>query len=178
MVATQEKIASVSKNNLETFVSLAQTVFASTERLAALNLNTARSLMDGAVANVHGVMDIKSPQELISFQKSLMMPAINAAVEYSRAVYEITSGTQEVLGKFFEDKAVEIKGQVENSIEGALKKAPVGSDIALSGFKSVMDSANTAYASLKSATQKVVEMTEANVMQATDATLKSLKAAA
>ena len=41
-----------------------------------------------------------------------------------------------------------------------------------------MDSAKTAYASLKSATQKAVEITEANVLQATDATLKSLKAAA
>jgi len=178
MVATQEKIVSASKNNLEAFVTVAQTAFASTERLAALNLNTARTLMDSSVANIHAVMDIKNPQELLAFQKSLMMPAINTAVDYSRAVYEIATGTQSILGSFFEQKAIEIKDQVESSIEGALKRAPVGSDVALSGFKSVVDSANTAYASLKSASEKAVEMTEASLKQATDATLKSIKAAA
>ena len=178
MVATKEKFVTASKSGLEAFVTVAQTAFASTERLAALNLSTARTLMDSSVANIHAVMGMKNPQEMVSFQKGLMMPAINAAVEYSRAVYEIASGTQAVLGQFFENKAIEIKGQVESSIEGALKSAPVGSDAALSAFKSVTDSANTAYASLKSATQKAVEMTEANVKQATDATLKSIKAAA
>lgn len=178
MVATKEKFVSASKSSLEAIVTVAQTNFASIERLAALNLNTARTFMDTTVSNVHGAMELKSPQEFLAFQKGLLMPSINAVVEYSRAVYEITSGTQEVLGKFFEDKAIAIKGQVETSIEGAMKSAPVGSDVALSAFKTATDSANTAYASLKSATKKAVEMTETNVMQAASATLKSLKAAA
>lgn len=178
MVATKEKFVSASKSSLEAIVTVTQTSFASIERLAALNLNTARAFMDSTVSNVHGAMELKSPQEFLAFQKGLLTPAIDAAVAYSRAAYEITSGTQEVLGKFFEDKAIEIKGKVETSIEGALKNAPVGSDVALSAFKSATDSANTAFASLKSATKKAVEMTEANVNQAADATLKSLKAAA
>lgn len=178
MVATKEKFVSASKSGLEAIATVAKTYFASFERLAALNLNTARTVMDSTVSNVHGAMELKSPQEFLAFQKGLLMPSIDAAVGYSRAVYEITSGTQEVLGKFFEDMAIEIKDQVETSLEGALKSAPVGSDVAISAFKSATESANTAYASLKSATKKAVEMTEANVKQAADVTLKSLKVAA
>ena len=41
---TPEQFAAANKANVETLLTLANTAFASAERLSALNLNTARSL--------------------------------------------------------------------------------------------------------------------------------------
>lgn len=178
MVATTEKFVSATKSNVETLLAIANTAFVSAERFAALNLNTARTLLEATVSNTKAALEIKSPQELLAFQKGLAMPAIDKAVAYSRSVYEIATETQEVLNQFCESQVAEIKGNVETAIETAMKNAPAGSDVALAAVKSAMASANTTYESVKKSSKQAVEMAEANVKAATNATLKTLKAAA
>lgn len=178
MVATTEKFVSASKANVETLMAFANTAFASAERLAALNLNTARTLLEGTVSSTKAAMELKNPQDLLAFQKSLLVPAVNNAVAYSRSVYEIATETQAVLNKLCEGQVAEIKGNVETAIATAMKNAPAGSDVALAAVKSAMASANTAYETVKKSSQQAVEMAEANVKAATNATLKTFKAAA
>lgn len=178
MVATQEKLISATKSNVEDVLMIAKTAFTSAERLAALNLNTARKLMDSTAANIHAAMEVKNPQELFAFYRGMAMPAIDFAVAYSSSVYEIAAEAKAVLGSFFEERSGEIQGQVESVLERAMKNAPVGSDMALSAFKTAMASANTTFETVKKTSKQAVEMAESNVKAATAATLKSLKAAA
>ena len=46
MNVAAEQFASANKANVETLLTIANTAFASAERLAALNLNTARAVLD------------------------------------------------------------------------------------------------------------------------------------
>ncbi|HNO89426.1 MAG TPA: phasin family protein, partial [Rhodocyclaceae bacterium] len=102
MSTTPEQFVALNKANVETLLTLANTAFASAERLAALNLNTARAVLEDSVANAKSLLSAKDVQELVNLQAALLQPVVEKAVAYSRSVYEIASQTQEEVSKLFE----------------------------------------------------------------------------
>ena len=84
MFNAPEQFTSANKANVEALLNLANTVFASAERFAALNLNTARSLLEDSVANTKALLGAKDIQELISLQSTLAQPSVEKAVASSR----------------------------------------------------------------------------------------------
>jgi hypothetical protein len=66
MNATAEQFASANKANVETLLTIANTAFASAERLAALNLNTARAVLEDSVANAKALLAVKDVQQLVA----------------------------------------------------------------------------------------------------------------
>ena len=177
MYSTPEQIAATSKANVESLLTLANTAFASAERLAALNLNTARTLLEDTVANAKTLMGAKDIQELMNIQASLAQPTVEKAVAYSRSVYEIASQTQEELTKIFEAQFAEANKTMTSALDKAVKNAPAGSDVAVAAVKSAIAAANSAYDSMTKAAKQVAEIAEANVAAATSATVKAVGAA-
>ena len=171
--AIPDQITAANKAGIETLLTLANTIFASTERLAALNLNVARSAIEDSVISAKGLFGVKDPQELIGYQSSLAQPAVEKAVSYSRSLYEIATQTQEEVGKLFEAQFAELNKTVNAALEQAAKNAPAGSDVAVAAMKSAMAAATSAYDSVSKAVKQVTEMTEANVAAATNATVKA-----
>ncbi len=178
MFATPEQLASVNKANVETVLTLANTAFASAERLAALNLNTARSVLEDSVANAKALLGAKDLQQLVTLQSTLAQPAVEKAVAYSRSVYEISAQTQEEFSKVFESQFNELNKAVASALDKAAKSAPAGSDVAVAAVKSAIAAANSAYDSMSKAAKQVAEIAEANVAAATTATVKAVGAAA
>lgn len=123
---------------IETLASLASATFAGMERLAALNLNAARTLMQqGADAS----------RALLSLQGTLANTDSETAADYVRRVCEIANQTREVLSN-----AVEL---------------PAGSDLALNALRSARAAANSAYDSINKAARQAGELAEANLAVAT-----------
>jgi phasin family protein len=176
MYTTPEQLSSANKANVETLVTIANTAFASAERLAALNLNTARMMLEEAVGNAKALMAAKNPQELMTLQTSLVQPTLEKAVAYSQSVHEIATQTKDALGKVFEGQLAEINSNVSNALDKAAKNAPAGSDVAIAAVKSAIAAANTAYDNMTKAAKQVGEMAETNLAAATSATLKATKA--
>jgi len=171
---TPEQIAAANKANVESLLTLANTAFASAERLAALNLNTARNLLEDTVANAKALMSAKDVQELMNIQATLAQPSVEKAVAYSRSIYEIASQTQEEIGKIFEAQFAEANKSVTSALDKAVKNAPAGSDVAVAAVKSAIAAANSAYDSMTKAAKQVAEIAEANVAAATSATVKAV----
>jgi phasin family protein len=167
-----EQFASANKAQFETALTLANTVFASAERLAALNLSTARAVLEEVVANAKAALGAKNIQEQVSLQASLTQPAIEKAVAYSRSVYEISSQTQEEISKIVEAQFTEVNKNVADALDKAAKNAPAGSDVAAAAVKSAIAAANSAYGSMSKAAKQVVDIAGANVAAATSATIK------
>ena len=172
--ATPEQFAASNKANIETILTIANTAFASAERFAALNLNTARAVMEDSVANAKALMAVKDVQELISLQSTLAKPSVEKAVAYSRSVYEIATQTQEELSKVFEGQFADLNKNVTSALDKAAKSAPAGSDVAVAAVKSAIAAANSAYDSMTKAAKQVAEIAEANVAAATTATVKAV----
>jgi phasin family protein len=174
MYATPEQMANANKANVETLLTIANTAFASAERLAALNLNTARSLLEESVTNAKALLAAKDAQELLGLQSSLAQPAVEKVVAYSRSVYEIASQTQEELSKVVEAQFAELNKNVGAALDKAAKNAPAGSDVAVAAVKSAIAAANSAFDSMNKAAKQVAEIAEANVAAATNATVKAV----
>ena len=174
MNATTEQFASANKANVETLLTIANTAFASAERLAALNLNTARAILEDSVANAKALLAVKDVQQLMSLQTTMAQPAVEKAVAYSRSVYEIATQTQEELSKVVEGQFSEMNKNVASALDKAAKNAPAGSDVAVAAVKSAIAAANSAYDSMTKAAKQVAEIAEANVAAATSATVKAV----
>jgi phasin family protein len=173
-----EQFAAAGKANVETMMFIAHTAFASAERLAALNLNTARSLLEDSVTNVKAMLAVKDPKELMGMQASLAQPAVEKAVAYSRSVYEIATQTQEELNKVLESQVSTMNANVNSALDQAVKSAPAGSDVAVAAVKQAIAAANSAYDNMSKAAKQVAEITEANMAAATSATVKAVGASA
>lgn len=174
MFNTTEQFTAANKANVEALLNLANTAFASAERFAALNLNTARSLLEDSVANTKALLAVKDIQELVNLNTTLTQPSVEKAVAYSRSIYEIAAQTQEEISKIVEAQFTEANKTVASALDQAAKNAPAGSDVAVAAVKSAIAAANSAYDSLSKAAKQVAEMTEANVAAATNATVKAV----
>jgi len=169
-----EQFAASNKANIETLLSLTNSAFANAERLAALNLNTARSVLEDSVSNTKALLGTKDVQELVSLQASLIQPLLEKSVAYARSVYEIASQGQEELAKVLETQLAELNKNVSSALDKAAKSAPAGSDVAVAAVKSAIAAANSAYDNFSKAVKQATEIAEANVAAATNATVKAV----
>lgn len=169
-----DQISTANKASIEAALTLANTAFASAEKLATLNLNTARMILEESVSNAKTLLGAKDAQELLGLQASLAQPTIEKIVSYGRSVYEISSAAQEDIGKILEGQLTEVNKNVSAALDKAAKSAPAGSDVAVAAVKSAMAAANSAYDSINKAAKQVAEIAEANVAAATSATVKAV----
>ena len=71
MFTTPEQFAAANKATVDSLLSVANTALASAERIAALNLNTARAVMEDSVSGAKALMGAKDVQDAMSIQASL-----------------------------------------------------------------------------------------------------------
>jgi len=178
MFESPEEFTSANKVAVDSLLSLANTALASAERIAALNMDTARSALEDGVAGSKAVLSAKDPQEALSASTAMAQPGIEKAVAYSRNVYEISAQTQAEVSKTLESQFNSFQEQVSDLMSKTAKSAPVGSDVAVAAVKSGIAAANTAFDNMNKAAKQVAEMTEANVTAATEATAKAVGASA
>lgn len=170
-----EQFAVTNKANLENLMTVVNSSFAGIERLAALNLSTARAAIEDGAANIKALLSVKDVAGLVAMQQSLAQPAVEKAIAYSRGVYEVISQSANNVGQLFEGHASELNKNVTSAIDKALKNAPAGSEIAVTAVKSAMSAANSAFDKMNEAAKQVTEMAEANVAAANAATVKLVK---
>ena len=174
---TPEQFAAANKTNIETLLTLANTAFASAERLAALNLNTARSLLEDGVANTKALLAAKDVQELVNLQVSLAQPIVEKAVAYARSVQEIATEGQQEVSNLFEKQIADLNKRFHEMLEQAAKQAPAGSEGVFEAVRSAMNTANSLYDNASKAARQAAEVAEANMAAATEATVKAVSAA-
>lgn len=178
MIATPENFASANKAAVQSFVTLANTSFASTERVAALNLNVGRSFLEDGVANAKALLGVKDPQHFVALQSTLAQPALEKLVSYSRKLYEIATETNEAVSKLVEAQFSDLNKTVADALDKAAKDAPAGSDGAISAVRFALAATNSAYNNISKAAKQVAEIAEANISAATNATVKAGSSAA
>jgi phasin family protein len=178
MINAPEQFAAANKAAVDSLLSLANTALASAERIAALNLNTARSVLEDSVTNTKALLGAKDPQEALSLQASLAQPNVEKAVAYTRSVYEISAQTKDELTKVVEAQYADFQKHVAVLLDQSTKTLPLGSDVAVAAVKSAITATNSAFDSLNKAAKQVSEITEANVAAATNATVKAVSATA
>jgi phasin family protein len=175
MSINPEQFAAANKAAVDSLLSVANTALASAERIATLNLETARSVLEDSVSNAKAIMGAKDPQEALSIQASLAKPNVEKVVAYGKSVYEISAETQEQLAKMVEAQFGDFQKNVASMLEKAAKSAPAGSDVAVAAVQSAIAAANSAFDNMRKAAQQVTDMAQSNIAAATSATAKAVK---
>ena len=172
---TPEQFASANKTAVDSLLSLANTALASAERIAALNLNAARSVLEDSVSGTKALLGAKDVQEAISIQASLAQPNVEKAVAYSRSVYEISAQAQEELSKTLEGQFGGFQKQVADLLDKAAKSAPAGSEGAVAAIQNAIAAANSAFGNMNSVAKQFAEAAQANIATATKAATAAAK---
>jgi phasin family protein len=175
MSINPEQFAAANKAAVDSLLSVANTALASAERIATLNLETARSVLEDSVSNAKAIMGAQDPQEALTIQASLAKPNVEKAVAYGKSVYEISTETQEQLAKMVEAQFGDFQKNVAAMLEKAAKSAPAGSDVAVAAVQSAIAAANSAFDNMRKAAQQVTDMAQSNIAAATSATAKAVK---
>jgi phasin family protein len=176
--ATPEKVAAASKANLETLAALTRNALDRTERLAKLNLATARAALEDGTANAKAMMGAKDVQELMKLQAGLAKPMVEKAVAYARSVYQIAAAGQEEVASAVEAQVADLSKSLNAALDEASKAAPAGSEAVFAAVKSGVAVASDAYDSVAKAARQVSEAAEANLTAATEATVEAVGKAA
>jgi phasin family protein len=174
---TPEQFAAANKAAVDSVLNLANMSLAATERLAALNLNTARAFMADSAANVGAIFAAKDPQGFVALQSTLAKPAIEKAMTYSKSVYEIMDESVKGISQIAEGQAAEAKKNFTAAVEQTLKNAPAGSETIVAAVKSAMAQADSAYEQMNQSAKQAKATMEAGVASANAAAAKMLKAA-
>jgi len=167
MSINTEQFAAANKATVDSLLSVANTALASAERIAALNLNTARAALEDTVSGVKSVLGAKDPKAALAAQTSLAQPAVEKAVAYSRSVYEITSQTQQELASMVQAQFGDFQKSVASLVEKAAKSAPAGSEGAVAAIQNAIAAANSAFGNMNSVAKQFAEAAQANIAAAT-----------
>ena len=167
MSINAEQFTAANKATVDSLLSVANTALASAERIAALNLNTARSALEDSVSGVKSVMGAKDPQAALAAQTALAQPAVDKAVAYARSAYEITSETQQELAKMVEAQFGDFQKSVAGMIEMATKSAPAGSESAVAAIQNAIAAATSAFGNMNTVAKQFADAAQANVAAAT-----------
>ncbi|MGD9871109.1 MAG: phasin family protein [Thauera sp.] len=176
-IQTPEQIAALGQANLEKLMALATGALARAERLAELNLNTVRSVLEDSVSTSRKLAEAKDPQQFASLQAELTKPMIDKAVAYARSVQQIATEGQEEVSGLFEDQIAELNANFKAMLEQAAKKAPAGSEPVFAAVKSAMESASSLYENASKAAKQAADTAEANMTAATEAAVKAVTGA-
>jgi phasin family protein len=175
MTVNTEKFVAANKAAVDSLLSVANTALASAERIAALNLNTARAALEDTVSGVQAIAGAKSPQDIASVATALTQPAIEKATAYARSVYEITSQSQGELTKMIEAQFGDFQKTIAGLVEQAAKSAPAGSETALAAVQSAMAAATSAFGNMNAVAKQFAEQAQTNVAAATKAVTAAAK---
>lgn len=178
MIKTNEQFAAAGQAAVNSLMTIANTSLASAERLAALNLNTARASIEDSAKAISALLAVKDPQGFAALQATIAKPAVERAMAYSRSVYEILSQSSNGLTQIVEGQAAEIRKTFDAAIDQSLKNAPAGSEAVVTAVKSAIAAADSAYSNLAKAAKQATETMEANVASANAATVKLISKAA
>ena len=176
MFTTPEQFAAANKASVDALLSLANTALASAERIAALNLNTARSMLEDGMNNAKAVLGAKDPQEAVTLSVAQAQPAVEQVVAYNRSLYEISAQSKEEVSKVLESQFSDYQKQVSSLLDQATKNAPAGSDVAVAAVRSALTAASSAFDNMKKVVRQASEIAEANIATASDATIKAATA--
>jgi phasin family protein len=162
-----EQFAASNKAAVDSLIAVANTALATAERIAALNLGAARGVLEDSASAAEAVLAVKNPSEVAALQSSMVKPAVEKAVDYSRSLYEISSESQQQLAKMMETQFADFQKQMAGLVAQATKVAPAGSENIMAAMQNAINSANANFSNMTAMAKQFTAAAQANIAAAT-----------
>ncbi len=170
-----EQFHSAQRSSLEAFFGLGAKALEGAEKLAALNLQTAKRLLGETQETTQAAFSSKNPQELVAqqFSAQTLTHAADKAIAYWRHAYEIVTATADEITKLIEVDASEARTRWVAAFEAAAKDAPAGTENVVALMKIALAGVNHTYDGMQKATRQATEAAETSFEHITDSARKS-----
>lgn len=130
------------------------------QKLADLNMKTAKASMEASAERVKTLMAVKDVKALTESLSEMAQPAGDRVTNYLKDAYAITSATNQEVLSMVEEQVEEGNKQLFAAIDAMAKNAPAGSESAISFMKQSLTAARSAYEQANKAGKQAMEVVE------------------
>jgi phasin family protein len=171
-----QDFAAIAQSNVDILTALSMKALEGAEKVAALNLQVAKTGFAEATETAKAALSAKDAQSLLAVPSGVVQPAAVKASEYAAAVTAIMTETKTELDKVLAQSAADAKDAFAAMVEAAMKSAPAGSEQAVALWKSAFEGATNGYEALQKAAKQASEVAQANYATASSSVAKATKA--
>ena len=168
MVQITEQVAALGKSQFEATLKIAEVAASNLEKLAELQLKSAKSAYQDGVKTLRQFASIKEPAELASLSGTAAQPAWDRATGYAKEVYSAVAAAQAEFATVLERQIAEFNRNVAATLDAVGQSAPPGAEGALAGIKSAISAANGLYDTMLKSARQLVTVGEASVAAAAE----------
>jgi len=154
----QDKIKSQIEETSKTSFEFANLAFSQFERLTALSVEQAKVSAELAYEQAQALMEVKDPSAAIALFNAQLETSVKSLAGLAATVLELIEEFHAETSAFAEGHFEDVHATANKAIVELLKKAPLGSEVAVGAAKAAIDAANKAIAEARTAATKTSEM--------------------
>ncbi len=166
MYNATEAFAGINKTNVAQATKLAALALENVDKLAKVNLLTAKSALAQGVEAAQAVAAVKDVQQLATLNTALADASVKTAMAYWKNLYEIATEAQAKLAALVEESGAAYTKEAAVWVDQASKSAPAGSEAAVNAFRQGFAASTAAFDQFNQASRQVVSFADANVRAA------------
>ncbi len=190
MFTSPEQFANATKTlfdlQMQTFNTLADKTVKGVEQVMALNMNAAKSSMEGSIAAgqemargmASGMANVGDPKAAIAALHARMQPGAAGAAEYRENLKAIIDEMHQEFRQAADTHVAEAKSTLSALIYDVTQNVKPGSENAVEIIKTAIDNAFKGYEQVTQATRQAVQTVEAQIAKATSLVQPGMQKAA
>lgn len=171
MFTNPEQFASATKTlfdlQVQTFNALASKAVQGVEQVVALNLSTARNVMEGTLATGREASQATDPKAAVDAVQARIKPGVAEATAYGEQLRQIIGDIQKEFQQAADTHLVEAKNTLSALIYDVTQNVKPGQENAVEIIKAAIDNAFKGYEQVTMSTREAMRRVEEQVARAT-----------
>jgi len=172
MITQPEQMMKMQAEALEASRQAAAKTLEGWQKLAELNLQTARASLEQSSEQINALLAARDTKALTDLVTSMARPPQDQFSAYAKAVYSIYRDANQDFASMLDKQVSASNRQLAESVENLARNAPAGSEGVVSLIRQSMAAAQNAYDQVNQAGRKLAEMADAKVSPAAGASKK------
>ena len=156
----QDQIKTQLEASVNAAFELATLSFSQVERLTELSLEQAKVNAELAQDQLTSVLEVKDPAAAMELLKAQLETSVKSLAGFAATAYELSQEFQAESAAFAEGHFDHAHDAANKAIHNSLKKAPEGSEAAVTAVKAALDASNKALAEARKNAKKTAELAQ------------------
>lgn len=165
--ATEQQFAEWNRETIEAALKLAKASAENAEKLARLQLDSMRALLEESFENARELAEIKDPQQFAARRAKMLEKNVARMADYSRRIYELASATQSEFSTLMETHFTSLSRDLGQLVESAARTAPAGSEPATAVLRQTLAASKAMVDTMARAARQFTHLAETNITSAT-----------
>ena len=163
MITQPESMMKLQAEALETSRQAAEKTLEGLQKLAQLNMQTARSSLEHSSEQINALLAARDTKALTDLATSLARPPQDQFAAYAKAVYAIYRDANSGFASMVERQVAASNQQLADAVQTLARNAPSGSEGAVAFIQQSLAAAQAAYEQVNQAGRTFTEMADSSI---------------